>query len=184
MAAPTLTTTVSRRSMLAGGVASLAAPMPALPAGQRPRLGCHHPDAGLLRLIARAYDCLAAHHEADALCNSLHDAMRSHPAFPGDLPATQAERDRCDELMDRLGIVAAEDRCEELHERYEEALATAFALPADTLPGFHGKLGLAIAALRQEQSGVNDAADCTYLNGTLCDLERLAVFSMRLESGS
>lgn len=183
MATPTLTTTVSRRSMLASGVATLAAPMSALPADQ-PGLGCHHPDAGLLRLIARAYDCLAAHYEADALCNSLHDAMRSHPAFPGDMPATQAERDRCDELMDRLGIAAAEVRCEELHERYEEALATAFALPADTLPGVYGKLGLAIAALRQEQSGVNDAADCTYLDGTLRDLERLAVFSMRLESGS
>ena len=76
--------------------------------------------------------------------------------------------------MERTGIVAADVRCERFYERYEAALAAAFAVPARTVAGVHGKLRLAVTALKQEQSAVLDPADCAYLDATLGDLQRLA----------
>ena len=177
MADHTLSTTVSRRSMLAGGVAVMAAPVPAfatLPVAGLPESGGQRADAGLLRRIAAAHDCLAAYRRADAVCIRLHRALSNHPDFPHRMPCTEAEYRRWDALMDRTGITAADARCERLYERYEAALAAAFARPARTLAGVHGKLRLAVTAVKQEQSAVLDPADCAYLDGTLGDLGRLA----------
>ena len=177
MADPTLSTRVSRRSMLAGGAAVMAAPLPAfaaLPVACFPGSGGLFSDADLLRRIAAAHDCLAAYRRADAACAHLHRTLSGHPDFPDHRPRTPEECDRWDALLDRAGITAADARCERLYEFYEAALAAAFALPARTLAGVHGKLRLAVTAVKQEQSGVLDPADCTYLDGTLGDLGRLA----------
>lgn len=163
--------------MLAGGVAVIAAPMPALsalPVAGPPQLGGRRPDAGLLRRIAAAHDCLADYRRADARCLRLRRALSGHPDFPHGMPSDPAEGVRWDALMERNGIVAADARCERLYERYEAALALAFALPARTVAGVHGKLRLAVTAVKQEQSGVLDPADCAYLDATLGDLWRLA----------
>ena len=177
MAEPTLSTRVSRRTMLAGGAAVMAAPLPAF--ATLPVAGLHEsddpfPDAVLLQRIAAAHDCLAAYRRADAACAHLHRTLSGHPDFPNHRPRTPEECDRWDALLDRAGITAADARCERLYDRYEAALAGAFALPARTLAGVHGKLRLAVTAVKQEQSSVLDPADCTYLDGTLGDLGRLA----------
>ena len=178
MADPTLSTTVSRRSMLAGGVAVMAAPVPvfaALPVAEPPPPEGQRPDAVLLRRIAAAHDCLADYHRADALCLRLQRSLSDHPDFPHDgMPRTPEEGERWDALMARTGIAAADARCERLYERYEAALAVAFAMPARTVAGVHGKLRLAVTAVKQEQSTVLDPADCAYLDSTLGDLWRLA----------
>ena len=177
MAEPTLSTRVSRRSMLAGGAAVMAAPLPAFAA--LPVAGLHAsggplPDTDLLRRIAAAHECLAAYRRADAACARLHRTLSGHPDFPDHRPRTPEECDRGDALLDQAGITAADARCEQLYELYEAALAGAFALPARTLAGVHGKLRLAVTAVKQEQSSVLDPTDCTYLDGTLGDLGRLA----------
>ena len=69
MGNPTLSTRVSRRSMLAGGVAVMAMPMPTsdtLPVAGPPQFGGRRADAVLLRRIAAAHDCLADYRQADA----------------------------------------------------------------------------------------------------------------------
>ena len=155
----------------------LAAPVPAfaaLPMAGLPEFGGQRADAGLLRQIAAAHGCLAAYRRADAACIRLHRSLSGHPDFPDHMPRTQAECDRWDALLDRVGITAADTRCERLYALYEAALAAAFAVPARTLAGVHGKLRLAVTAVKQEQSSVLDPADCAYLDGTLGDLRRLA----------
>ena len=177
MADPTLSTRVSRRSMLAGGAAVMTAPLPAFAAlavAGLPESGGPFPDAGLLQRIAAAHDCLAAYRRADAVCAHLHRTLSGHPDFPDHRPRTPEECDRWDALLDLVGITAADARCERHYELYEAALAAAFALPARTLAGVHGKLRLAVTAVKQEQSSVLDPADCTYLDGALGDLGRLA----------
>ena len=177
MADHTLNTTVSRRTMLAGGVAVLAAPVPTLailPATGHWGFDGQCPDASLLWRIAAAHDYLAAYRRADALCTHLDQVLSGHPDFPGHMPRTQAERDEWDALLDRTGITAADAQREQLYEHYEVALALAFALPAHTLAGVYGKLRLAVTAVKQEQSAVPDAADCVNLDNTLGDLQRLA----------
>ena len=177
MADHTLSTRLSRRSMLAGGVAVMAAPVPAfaaLPVAEPLQPEGQRPDAVLLRRIAAAHDCLADYHRADALCLRLHRSLSGHPDFPHGMPRSLAEGERWDALMERTGITAADTRCDRLYERYEAALAVAFAMPARTVAGVHGKLLLAVTAVKQEQSTVLDAADCTYLDSTLGDLWRLA----------
>ena len=177
MADHTLNTTVSRRTMLAGGVAVLAAPVPTLaisPATGHWGFDGQCLDASLLWRIAAAHDYLAAYRRADALCTHLDQVLSGHPDFPGHMPCTQAERDEWDALLDRAGITTADAQCERLYEHYEAALAAAFSLPARTLAGVYGKLRLAVTAVKQEHSAVLDAADCTYLDNTLGDLQRLA----------
>ncbi|MCG8444168.1 MAG: hypothetical protein MI753_00410, partial [Hyphomicrobiales bacterium] len=177
MADPTLSTRVSRRSMLAGGVAVMAIPMSTpdtLPVAGPPQFGGRRADADLLRRITAAHDCLADYCRADAHCLHLRRALSGHPDFPHGMPSDPAEGVRWDALMERSGIVAADERCERLYERYEAALAAAFALPARTVAGVHGKLWLAVTAVKQEQSAVLDPADCAYLDATLGDLQRLA----------
>lgn len=178
MAESTLSTRVSRRSMLAGGAAVMAAPLPAfaaLPTAGLPKSGGPCPDASLLRRIAAAHDCLAAYRRSDIACGRLLRTQSSRSDFPDRMPRTQAEGERWDALMEQNGITAANAHCEQLYERYEAALAAAFALPAHTLIGIHGKLRLALTAVKQEQDGVLDPADCAYLDSTLGDLMRLTV---------
>ena len=163
--------------MLAGSIAATATPLPAFaaqPVAGFPAFGDRFPDASLLQQLAAAYDCLAAYRQADALCIRLHQPLSSHPDFPDRMPRTQAEYEQWDALLDRAGITAADVRCERLYEKYEAALAAVFALPARTPVGVHGKLRLAVTAVKQEQSTVLDPADCAYLDNTLVDLGRLA----------
>ncbi|MCG8530148.1 MAG: hypothetical protein MI749_05740, partial [Desulfovibrionales bacterium] len=106
--------------MLAGGVAVMAAPVPAfvaLPVAGLPESGGWCPDSDLLQRVAAAHDCLAAYRRADALCIRLHRALSNHPDFPHRMPRTEAEYDRWDALMDRAGITAADACCERLYER-------------------------------------------------------------------
>lgn len=176
MANPTLSTAVSRRSMLAGGAAVIAAPTPvfaAWPVADLSKLSEGGPDADLLWRIAAARDGLAAYHRADAVSICLHRALSAHPDFPDHLPRTREEGDRWDALLDRTGVMAADARCEWLYGYYETALATAFAVPARTLVGVHGKLRLAITAVKEAQRAVLDPADCRHLDDTLGDLARL-----------
>ena len=187
MADPTPSTGVSRRSMLAGGVAAMAAPVPAfaaLPATAPPAVTLsavtppppagRRVDAVLLRRIAAAHDCLAAYRRADALCLGLSRSLSAHPDLPQARPYHPADDERWDALMARTGIIAADIGCERLHERYEAALAVAFAVPARTLAGVHAKLRLAVTAVKQEQSSLLDVVNCAYLDSTLGDLGRLA----------
>ena len=163
--------------MLAGGVAVMAMPMPTsdtLPVAGPPQFGGRRADADLLRRIAAAHDCLADYRQADARCLRLRRALSGHPDFPHGMPSDPAEGLRWDALMERTGIVAADVRCELLYERYEAALAAAFAVPARTVAGVHGKLRLAVTAVKQEQSTLLDPADCAYLEATLGDLWWLA----------
>ena len=177
MADATLSMRVSRRSMLASGVAVVAIPRSPLPgpaAAILEEYDGQNLDADLLRRIAAAYDLLAAYHRADTSCAQLQRTQSSRSDFPDGVPSTQAEGERWDALMEQKGITAAHTHCERFYEHYEAALAAAFALPARTLAGVHGKLQLAVTAVKQEQDGVLAPADCTYLEGTLGDLERLA----------
>ena len=180
MADPTLSTAVSRRSMLTGGAAVMAAPVSvfaALPVAGLSKLSDRGPDVRLLLRIAAAQECLAAYRRADALSIRLHRALSAHPDFPGQLPRTREEGDRWDALLNRAGVLAADARCERLYVCYEAALAAAFAVSARTLAGVHGKLRLAITAVKQAQSAVLDPADCAYLDDTLGDLGRLRTSS-------
>ena len=171
--------------MLAGGVAMVAMPVPvvmALPAAGPLLLDSRHLDAGLLQRTAAAHDCLAAYRRADALCLRLHEALRGHPDFPEGM-RTPDEGARWDALMERTGVMAADACCERLYERYEAALATAFAVPARTVAGVHGKLLLAVTAVKQAQSALLDKVNCAYLDSTLGDLGRLAVGGACMQRG-
>ena len=177
MADSTLSTRFSRRSMLAGGVAMMAAPVSgvgAVPAAGPPPPDGRHPDAGLLRRVAAAHDCLAAYRRADAVCLRLHRALRGHPDFPQGMPGDPEEGERWDALMAQTGVMAADARCDRLYEGYEAALAAAFAVPAHSVAGVHGKLRLAVMAVKQAQVGLLDTVDCAHLDSTLGDLSRLA----------
>ena len=179
MADATLSTRVSRRSMLAAGVAVVALPLPriaVLPTASGKGPAGEAVDAELLRRISAAHDCLATYRRADnSACDQLEHAQSSRSAFPDRMPSTQAEGERWDMLLEQNGIVAAYTHCEWLYERYEAALAAAFALPARTLAGVHGKLRLALTAVKQEQDGLLDPANCAYLDNTLGDLGHLTV---------
>ena len=163
--------------MLAGGIAMMAVPAPAVgavPAGSSPTPGMRYCDADLLRRLAAAHDCLAAYRRADALSLRLHRALRNHPDFPEGMTGNPEEGARWDALMARTGVTAADARCDRLYQRYEAALATAFAVPARTVVGVHGKLRLAVTAVKQAQVGLLDTVDCAHLDGTLGDLGQLA----------
>lgn len=161
--------------MLAGSVAVVAVPVSPVPASFPLQPGGPRRDTELLQRIAAVYDRLAAYRQSDAAFAELQRNLRDHPDFPDHMPSTRAEGERWDRLMERAGITTAEARCERLYERYEAALAAAFALPARSLVGVHGKLQLAVTAVKHEQSGLRDPADCGYLDNTLGDLGRLTV---------
>ena len=174
MADSTLSTRFSRRSMLAGGIAMTAVPVAVTPSAAGPApLDNRHPDADLLRRTAAAHDCLADYLRADAFCLRLHRGLRGHPDFPEGMPCGPEEGARWDALMERTGVMAADAHCDRLYERYEAALVTAFAVPARTAAGVHGKLLLAVTAVKQAQSALLDKVDCAYLDNALIDLGRL-----------
>ena len=111
MVVPTLSTTISRRSMLAGGAGMLAAPVPALAAVPVPRLsgfGEQRSDQSLLEQIGAAHNCLAEYLRADAVCIRLYEAVSDHPGFAHRMLSSQAEWKRWEALMEQFGIVAAD----------------------------------------------------------------------------
>ena len=178
MADPCLSTSISRRSMLAGSAGIMTAPVSAfaiLPAPNLRQFGGHRIDARLLTEIEAADDCLADYLRSHVECIERHRALSAHPDFPRRTPSTQAEEDHWDALLARSGIIAADARCDRLYDRYQAALAAAFARPAHTIVGVYGKLRLAVTAVKQEQTAGFDTVDCVYLGNTLDDLRRLVL---------
>ena len=181
MAKPTLITKLSRRAMLARSLLAAALSAAALPAAARivpPRhtgSAFEGPDGPLLQRVALAEMCWVAYDRAEAEHDRLYEAQRRHPDCPRAPFDTPEAGAAWDGLAERHGILALEARCLHLSALCDTATQAAFDLPAHTLAGTHAKLRLALAALKAEHRGNIDAPDCSYLDGALADLERLAV---------
>ena len=164
MADPTLSTRLSRRSMLAAPLtANVVLPVAALSELDGPKV-----DAALFRRIFAAWEHLAAYRRAEAADIRPQHAVDKRPS------PTEAKSPSIGEPVqgDTAPEIAAEARCEALYESYEAALVVVFTHPARTLAGVHGKLCLAAEAIKQDQNGLLDPADCSYLDATLTELER------------
>lgn len=181
MAKPTLITKLSRRAMLARGALAAALSAAVFPAATRaapPRVtgrALDGPDGPLLQRVALAELCWAAYDRAEAEHDRLYEAQRRHPDCPRAPFDTPEAGAAWDGLAERHGILALEARCLHLSTLCDTATQAAFALPAHTLAGTHAKLRLAVTVLKAEHRGNIDPPDCGYLDGTLADLERLAV---------
>ena len=168
MADYTLSTGISRRSMLLGGVLvrSLALPLLAVhaflpePTSNRPD---HGADAKLFRRIAVAERLRNQHARARRLRDRRHATMDARDDLPP-LPWRGPFRYR--------DPVAWLD-CAEAFERYATAVRDAVAVPAYTVAGGHAKLALATIASRRGGARVYMYEDREWLETTLADLERL-----------
>ena len=185
MAKPTLITKLSRRAMLARGALAAALSAAVLPSATRaapPRVtgrtfdgpALDGPDGPLLQRVALAEMCWAAYDRAEAEHDRLYEAQRRHPDCPRAPFDTPEAGAAWDGLAERHGILALEARCLHLSTLCDTATQAAFNLPAHTLAGTHAKLRLAVAALKAEYRGSVDPPDCSYLDSTLADLDRVA----------
>lgn len=169
MADYTLSTGISRRSMLLGSVLapSLALPLLAAhaalpePTSNRPD---HGADAELFRRIAVAERLRNEHARARRLRDRRRAAMDAGDDLPP-LPWRGPFRHR--------GPVAWLD-CAEAFERYATAVRAAVAVPAHTIAGVHAKLALAVIASRRGGARIYMYEDREWLEAALADLERLA----------
>ncbi len=149
----------------------LAAPLTAnviLPMAALSELYGPKVDAALFRRIFAAREHLVAYRQAEAADIRPQHAVNKRPSPTEARSPGKGEAVQGDTALE----IAAEARCEALYESYEAALAVVFAHPAGTLAGVHGKLCLAVEAIKQDQNGLLDPADCSYLDATLTELER------------
>ena len=166
---------LSRRAVLARSALGAALATFGLPRSARAHEGAFGgPDAALRQQVALAELFWAAYARAEAEYDRRYETQRRHPDCPEaafDSPASGADWDR---LAERLGIPTLEARCLRLFALCDATTRAAFDLPALSLEGTHAKLRLALTMLRLEHRGDLDPPDCSYLDATLADLERLA----------
>lgn len=149
MADATLSTTVSRRTILASAAAPLAVALPPAAGSAPPDAGpARDPDAALLRRIA--------------LVDSLGERYAA------------AQRARRRRHAGRIGGWPADPACWALFERYARAARAAIAAPARTPRGLRAKLELARKAARRGDRRVYRYEDDGWLDAALADLDRLA----------
>ena len=167
MAIPTLSTGLSRRAMLAGGVAAPAFPvlqaLAALPETAVPDLGAD-PDAALFRRIAEAEELRKQYAQARRLRDRIRAARWAREKTPplpwrGPFPS-------CD--------IETYLHYPQLFHSYADAVRAAVAIPARTLAGLHAKLALAVIAARRGNARIYMYEDREWLEAALADLERLA----------
>lgn len=165
MAAPTLSTGLSRRAMLAGSVAAPAMAHPVFQAlTALPVLTLlasdPNPDAELFRRIAVAEHLRNQNARARRLRARLREARVVRDGI-----RYQTFRDTHPEAW---------PHCWETHGRYADAVRDAVAVPAHTVAGIHAKLSLAVIASRRGGARVYMYEDREWLQAALIDLERLA----------
>lgn len=175
MAEFALVAKLSRRALLARSALGAALATLGLPRSARVHEGAFGgPDAALRQQVALAELFWAAYARAEAEYDRRYETQRRHPDCPEaafDSPEAGADWDR---LAGRLGIPALEARCLRLFALCDATTRAAFELPALSLEGTRAKLRLALTTLRLEHRGDLDPPDCSYLDATLADLERLA----------
>jgi len=165
MAVYTLSTGISRRSMLLGSALAPSLGLPLLAAlATLPEPTSHLPDRGadaeLFRRIAAAERLRNEHARARRLRDRLREA-RNVPAHLRPLPLP-------------LGHPGLWRHCWDSFERYAEAVRAAVAVPAHTAAGVHAKLALAVIASRRGGARVYMYEDREWLEIALTDLGRLA----------
>ncbi len=154
MAAQSLSISVSRRSMLARGIAAstFALPPPLAPAAPDLLRLVSNPDTELHRRLALANRCWTAfvrsRKEADRLCRATYH----HPEFARP-PGFDAGRAGFAALAKRTGYYAAAARCTRLHDRYIVAAQTAFDFPARGLRSVVAKLRFGACVARDGMVG-------------------------------
>lgn len=169
MADPTLSTGISRRTILAGGSAAMlsAAPVPTVAAAGGP--AGDDPDALLLRRVARARRLGVAYLRAQAVRRRLFRIACRNPDRPGLPPCHPDNR----AFAGRVGYWPADARCWRLFDRYAQAARAAIATPARTARGVHAKLALAAKASRRGDLRVYPYEDRSWQRRLLADLARL-----------
>ena len=164
----TLSTGISRRSMLLGSVLAPSLTLPllaahaALPKTTLNRPG-HGADAELFRRIVVAERWRNEHARARRLRDRRRAAMDTRIDLPP-LPWRGPFRH-----SDPLAWL----HCAKNFERYAKAVRAAVAVPAHTIAGVHAKLALATIASRRGGARVYMYEDREWLETVLADLERL-----------
>ena len=180
MADVTLSTGVSRRSMLAGAVAlpaaalSLQAALEAAPGGGAalapspcpPTSALSGPDARLFRRIAMAERLRKRRARLLRLRDRL--SRQGRPAVP-----LSGERLLGAPLLQRHPT-ATRRALWDLTRRYAVAVRAAVETPARTLPGLQAKLRLALIASRRGAARIYLYEERDWLLAALADLERLS----------
>ena len=170
MATPTLSTRVSRRSMLAGGTAAFAMPAVAL----APAAVAAEADAELFRRLAAAGHCWAEFLESREVSERLFEDTYHHPEFSHPLGISKTGKAEFDALAERTGYRAAADRCTRLHDRYLETARGAFDLPARGLPGIAAKMRFGVAVARDGMTCSFADNEFEWFDLALDDFERLS----------
>ncbi|MCY6379346.1 hypothetical protein [Hoeflea prorocentri] len=170
MATRTFNTRLSRRAILAGGLATPALAFPTfnaidtLPVPTLPDLD-PNADAELFRRIATAEQFRNRNARARRLLKRLRAAGRRSDLMPSPLRDTHAN---------------AWLECWKSFEGYAKAVREAVAVPARTVAGVHAKLSLGAIATRQDAARVYMYEDRAWLDAVLSDLERMADREQRL----
>ena len=179
MANPTLSTTVSRRTMLAGGAAAVSLPaIASLPAAPRLDLPMPDPDARLFHCIAVAERLRKEHAQACRLLDRLRESLRGQPGYR-ELPGIGIYSKRWDAAW-RTGRRDAMQRCSDLFHHYARAVRAAVAMPAHSVRGVHAKLGLALIAARRGY--LYEAHD--YVEAAVADLKRIVDRERKAQGGT
>lgn len=165
MATHTLSTGISRRSMLLGSVlapslylSGLSA-LSALP-GPLQAFGSCEADRELFQRIAVAEQLRSEH----ARMRRLRDRLRAARAAHSDLHLVPL----------KLSHPGLWQLYWDSFEGYATAVRTAVAVPAHTVAGVHAKLALAVIAARRGGARIYMYEDCEWLEAALTDLRRLA----------
>lgn len=170
MATPTLSTSISRRTMLVGSALVPAVAFPlltALAALPEPAFAGTDlsTDAELLRCIAAAEHLRNRYARARRLRDRIRETRRARGDFRplprrGPIPP-------CD--------IDAYLHYADLFRRYANAVRAAIAVPAYTVAGIHAKLALGVIAARRGDARVYMYEDREWLEVALADLKRLAL---------
>ena len=185
MADPTLSTTVSRRTMLAGGAAAVSLPaIASLPAANGPCLDLPmpDPDARLFHCIAVAERLRKEHAQACRLLDRLRESLRGQPGYR-ELPGMGIYSKRWDAAW-RTGRRDAMLRCSDLFHRYARAVRAAVAVPAHSVRGVHAKLGLALIAARRGDARVYLYEAHDYVEAAVADLKRIVDRERKAQGGT
>jgi hypothetical protein len=165
MASHTLSTGISRRSILLGSVLATSLALPLLSAlialpGPMTNLASCKADTELFRRI-RVAERLRSEH---ARVGRLRDRLQAAREVRGDLRP----------LPIRFSNPALWRLYFDTFERYTTAVRAAVAVPAHTIAGVHAKLALATIASRRSGARVYMYEDREWLEIALGDLRRIA----------
>lgn len=158
---------LSRRTMLAGGVAIVAPLVPPILAGRS------NDDDKLLNLVAAAEQCWVDFVAVWELREHLLREIWRDPDCPRMTKLSLADRAKFNEISERTGYRDAADCCGDLHDFYGEAMQMAFCIPAQTLPGLQAKMKLATDVARIGDSGAYTKTEFEWLDIAMADFERL-----------